>query len=62
VRVCDLNQIIADENQLVSKNECNKGIVAIFNEYKIVLEASFFDHSIPFRVILILFLVKLFLI
>ena len=50
MRVSDLNEILLDGDNLNNGNECKKGMLTLFNEYKIVLESSFFELSIPFIV------------
>ena len=50
VRVSDLSEILVEDNKLNNADECKKGILALFNEYKIVLESTFFEYTIPFVV------------
>ena len=50
VRCVDLNEIILVEKLKTAVNDSKKGILVLFNEYKIVLEAALLENSIPFYV------------
>ena len=50
VRVSDLKDILVNDEKVCAGNECKKGILSLFNEYKIVLESTLFELSIPFLV------------
>lgn len=50
VRTVDFTKILCDDCELKELKEFKKSILCLFNEYKIVVECSLFENSIPFNV------------